>query len=137
MRYTLFEHQRDLIILIARVLLVILFIITGWAKLTHFSDTVAYMTAESAPLPMIAAAIAVLMEFFAGIALLVGFFTRPVAFLLALFTLGTALIGHHYWTMVEPDRAMNMINFYKNLSIMGGLLLLSVTGPGKYSIDRR
>jgi len=51
--------------------------------------------------------------------------------------LGTALIAHHYWSMTEAARASNMIQFYKNVSIIAGLLLLSVTGAGKYSIDRK
>jgi putative oxidoreductase len=136
-RYTLFENQKDGLILIARVLLVVLFVIFGWSKLTGFSGTVAYMASLAMPLPTVAAAITVVAEFFFGIAIAIGFYTRPVALLLAVYTLVTALIGHHYWTMVDTARAENMINFYKNVSIMGGLLLLSVTGAGKYSIDRR
>jgi len=57
--------------------------------------------------------------------------------LLALYTLGTALIGHHFWTMTGMEQYANMINFYKNISIIGGLLLLCATGPGKYSFDRK
>jgi len=138
MRYTLFENQRDELILIARLLLMILFVIFGWSKLTSFSGTVEFMVAEGAPLPTISAIIAIVMEFFVGLALVIGFFTRPLAFLFAVYALGTALIGHHYWTISDPGaRAENMINFYKNVSIMGGLLLLCVTGPGKYSVDRK
>ena len=69
MRYSLFDGQRDIILLIARVLLMILFILSGWAKLTGFEGTVGYMTSLGAPAPMVAAAVAVLMEFFVGIAL--------------------------------------------------------------------
>jgi putative oxidoreductase len=137
MRYTLFEQRKDELILIARVLLMILFVIFGWSKLTGFSGTVGYMVAEGAPVPTLSAIIAVVMEFFAGIAIVVGFYTRPLALLLALYTLGTALIGHHFWTMTGDARMANMINFYKNVSIMGGLLLLCVTGAGKYSVDRK
>ena len=86
---------------------------------------------------MVAAAIAVAMEFVVGIALVLGVYTRPFAFLMALYTLATAFIGHHYWTMADAARADNMIHFYKNVSIVGGLLLLCVTGAGKYSIDKR
>jgi len=60
-----------------------------------------------------------------------------LALLLALYTPGTASIGHHFWTMTGMEQYANMINFYKNISIIGGLLLLSATGPGKYSIDRK
>lgn len=137
MRYSLFDKQRNEIILLARVLLMILFLISGWGKLTGFSGTVAYMASLGAPAPMLAAAIAVVMEFFVAIALIVGFYTRPLAFLFALFALGTALIGHQFWNMADPERAANVTNFLKNLSIMGGLLLLGITGPGKYSVDGR
>ena len=137
MRYTLFEQRKDELILVARVLLMILFVIFGWSKLTGFSGTVGYMATEGAPLPTLSAIIAVVMEFFVGIAIVIGFYTRPLALLLALYTLGTALIGHHFWTMTGDAHMANMINFYKNISIMGGLLLLCVTGAGKYSVDRK
>jgi putative oxidoreductase len=52
------------------------------------------------------------------------------------YTLGTAFIGHRYWTMTGADRVDSMDSFYKNLSVMGGFLLLYITGAGKYSIDR-
>jgi uncharacterized membrane protein YphA (DoxX/SURF4 family) len=45
------------------------------------------------------------------------------------------LIGHRYWTKTEADRVDSMDGFYKNLSIMGGFLLLHITGAGRYSID--
>jgi len=137
MRYTLLDNRKDEITLLARLLLMALFISFGWSKLTHFTGTVSYMAATGAPAPEISAAIAVVMEFFVGLALVLGFYTRPLALLMALYTLGTALIGHHFWTMSGAEQYANMINFYKNLSIMGGLFLLSLTGPGKYSIDRK
>ncbi|NIE76213.1 DoxX family protein [Pantoea sp. Tr-811] len=137
MRYSLLDGQRDFILLIARVLLMILFLISGWAKLTGFEGTVGYMTSLGAPAPMLAAAVAVVMEFFVAIALILGFYTRPLALLFALFVLGTALLGHPFWNMVEPERAANMTQFLKNMSILGGLLVLAVSGPGRYSIDGR
>ncbi len=137
MRYSLFDGQRDLIILVARILLMILFVVSGWAKLTGFEGTVGYMSSLGAPTPTLAAAVAVLMEFFVAIVLILGFYTRPLAFLFALFVLGTALIGHPFWNMVDPERSANMTQFLKNLSIIGGLLLLAVSGPGRFSLDGR
>ncbi|MBD8898266.1 DoxX family protein [Rhodanobacter sp. DHG33] len=137
MRYALFENQRDALLLVARLLLMLLFVLFGFSKLTDYTGTSAYMAAEGLPLPMLAAAVVIAMEFFVGLAIVLGFWTRPLALLLALYTLGTALVAHHYWTMGGADRMANMINFYKNLSIIGGLLLLCLTGPGRYSIDRR
>jgi putative oxidoreductase len=130
------ERNKDALILVARVLLMVLFVLFGWAKLTNFGGTVGYMGSLGAPMPGVSAAIAVAMEFFIAIALILGVFTRPLALVFVLYTFGTALIGHHYWTLDGADRMMNMINFYKNISIMGGLLLLAVTGPGKFAIQR-
>ncbi|UVL58474.1 DoxX family protein [Pseudomonas sp. B21-035] len=137
MRYTLFDNQRDVIILLARTLLMILFVMSGWSKLTGFEGTVGYLASLGAPAPTVAAAVAVIMEFFVAIILILGFYTRPLAFLFALFVIGTALIGHPFWTMVEPAKAANTVQFFKNMSIVGGLLLLSVTGAGRFSLDGR
>jgi putative oxidoreductase len=137
MRYTLLENQKDVVVLVARILLMVLFVMFGWSKLAGFAGTVAYMTSTGAPAPELSAVIAVVMELVVGVALLVGFFTRPLALLLAVYTLGTAIIGHHYWNMTGAVQYDNMIHFYKNIAIIGGLLLLCVSGPGKYSFDRR
>jgi putative oxidoreductase len=130
------EQKRDLLILIARIFLMIVFLLSGWPKLMNFSATVHYMSSLGTPLPTLAAAIAVAIEVFGGIALVLGVWTRPIALIYVFYTFGTALIGHHYWTFEGAERLANFINFYKNISIMGGLLLLAVTGPGKYSVDR-
>jgi putative oxidoreductase len=125
----------DELILSARFLLVLLFLIFGWQKITDYAGTVAYMAQTGAPAPGISAIIAIIMELFVSAAIVLGIFTRPLALLLMAYTLGTGIIGHHYWTMTGMEQYENMINFYKNVSIMGGLLLLYVSGPGKYSID--
>ena len=138
MRYTtLFENRKDELLLVARILLMTLFVIFGWGKLMDFSGTAKYMEMVGLPLPTFSAFVALVMEFFVGIAILIGFYTRPLALLLALYTIITALIGHRYWLFADATRFDAMINFYKNFSIAGGLLLLCITGPGKYSVDRR
>jgi putative oxidoreductase len=131
------ERIRDEGLLIARILLAVLYLVFGWGKLTDYSGTVVYMTQTGAPLPPIAALIAMVIEFFGGIALVLGVWTRPVALLIAFFNIIAALIGHRYWMMTGYEHFMNMINFYKNISLTGGFFLLYVTGAGKYSIDAR
>ena len=126
-----------MVILIARILLAVLFLVFGWSKLIDYSGTAASMAQAGLPLPSVAALVAIVVEFFGAIALILGVWTRPVALIVAIYTLAAALIAHHYWTMTGGARMANMINFYKNLSIMGGFLLLYVTGAGKYSIDAR
>lgn len=137
MRYTLLDNYRDWLLLVARVALTILFVKFGWQKVVNFSATEAYMSSTGLPAASLATIIAVVMEFGVGIALVLGFYARPLALVLALYTLVTAWIGHPYWHMTGAMQYESMINFYKNISIAGGLLLLCLTGAGRYSLDRR
>jgi putative oxidoreductase len=123
------------LILAARLLLATLFLIFGWRKLRDYTGTVRQIVQLRAPVPVVAAALAIFMELPVAFAVAVGAFARASTLLLFLYTLGTALIGHRYWTLTGAERVDGMDGFYKNLSIMGGLLLLYVTGAGKYSID--
>lgn len=137
LRYFDFGSSSSFLLLIARIAIVVLFIIFGYPKLTGFSGTVQYMTSLGAPMPMLAAIVAVVMEVPAAILIVLGFFTRPLAVIFVFYTLGTAVIGHHYWDMTGDAVLPNMINFYKNVSIAGGFILLAITGPGAISLDRR
>ena len=125
----------DELILAARLLLAMLFLIFGWRKLTDYSGTVAQMVNEGFRIPVLATVTSIVMELPVAFAIAIGAFTRPAAALMALYTLGTALIGHHYWTAKDADYVDSMEGFYKDLSVMGGFLLLFITGAGKYSID--
>jgi len=137
MRYTLFLKYKDGLLLCARILLVILFLKFGLGKLTSFASTADYMASTDLPAPSLMTIIAVAVELGAGIAIAVGFYTRPLALLLAFYTLLAAVIGHPYWNMPATMQYDGMINFYKNFSIAGGMLLLIVAGPGRYSLDKR
>jgi putative oxidoreductase len=125
----------DGLTLAARLLLATLFLIFGWRKLRDYSGTVSQMVQLGAPMPVLAAAVATFMELPVAFAVAIGAFARPSALLMFFYTLGTALIGHRYWTIAGADRIDSMDGFYKNLSIMGGFLLLYINGAGKYSID--
>ncbi len=129
------SDTNDELILAARLLLATLFLIFGWRKLRDYSGTVNQLVQLGVPMPVLGAAVATFMELPVAFAVLVGAFTRPSALLMFLYTLGTALVGHRYWTLTGADQVASMDGFYKNLSIMGGFLLLYVTGAGKYSID--
>ncbi|MCB8879043.1 DoxX family protein [Acidisoma cellulosilytica] len=115
-------------------MLVLLFLIFGWSKMTNFAGTVSYMAQTGMPLPFLGAVVAIIIEFFVSIAVLLGIFTQPLAVLMALYTLATGFIGHKYWLMTGVARYENEINFFKNVSIAGGFLLLYVTGPGRYAL---
>jgi putative oxidoreductase len=126
----------DELTLAARLLLATLFLIFGWRKLRDYSGTVDQMVQLGVPLPVLAAAVATFMELPVAFAVAVGAFTRPSALLMFFYTLGTALIGHRYWTMAAgAERVDSMDSFFKNFAIMGGFLLLYINGGGNYSID--
>jgi putative oxidoreductase len=125
----------DEVVLAARLFLATLFLIFGWRKLRDYSGTVSQMVRDRVPMPVLATGVAIFMELPVAFAVAVGAFTRPSAVLLVLYTLGTSLIEHRYWTITGADQLASMEGFYKNLSIMGGFLLLYVTGAGRYSID--
>jgi putative oxidoreductase len=131
------KSRNDAALLLSRVLLVLLYIIFGLQKLVGFSGTVAYMASTGLPAPAIAAVLSIAIELGFGIAIALGRWTRPLALWMALYALATAFIGHRYWMLRGPEQFESMIDFYKNVSISGGSLLLAVTGPGKYSFDSR
>lgn len=128
-------HINDEVILAARVFLAALFLIFGWRKLRDYSGTVSQIMQDGVPMPILAAAVAIFVELPVAFAVAVGAFTRASAILLALYTVGTSLAEHRYWTTAGAHQLASMEAFYKNLGITGGFLLLWVTGAGKYSID--
>jgi len=118
---------------LGRLLMSSLFIWAGYHKLLNPGGTAqAFAERYHVPLPDVAVWIAVIIELIGGLMILVGFQTRWVALVLAIFCLGTGLGAH-----LPIGDVGNMINFYKNISIIGGLLLLYVTGAGRYSVDAR
>lgn len=132
----LIERHRDLLILLARILLTALFVVSGFGKLADYTGTVSYMNYVGAPMPALAAGVAIAVEVLVGLALLLGFRVRPLALVLMLYVAGATLVGHPFWSMQAAERALNEIHFLKNLSIMGGLLLLAIVGPGRYSVGK-
>ncbi|MER9326999.1 DoxX family protein [Mesorhizobium sp. M0488] len=119
-------------ILLGRILLSVIFLLSGFGKLTAIAGTAGYFGSLGLPLPTVTAIVVGLIELLGGLAILVGFQTRIVSWVLAIFTVATALVAHTGWA----DQ-MQMINFLKNLGITGGFLVLASTGAGKFSIDAK
>ncbi|QKV53135.1 DoxX family protein [Comamonas antarctica] len=128
---------QNLLALLGRILLALLFIPAGVGKLTGFAGTVGYAASAGMPLPQIAVAIALLVELFGGLALLLGWQTRWAAFALALFTLVASFFFHKFWGLPADQATMQQMLFYKNLAAAGGLLAFAAFGPGGYSLDAR
>jgi putative oxidoreductase len=129
--------MQDTIALVGRALIAFLFIPAGVGKLLGFAGAVGYIASKGLPLPEVAAVIAIVIELGLGIALLIGFKTRIVAVVLAVFTIATAIIFHNYWAAPDAMKMMQQINFNKNMAIAGGLLALAAFGPGRLSVDKR
>ncbi|WP_214474851.1 DoxX family protein [Mesorhizobium sp. dw_380] len=119
-------------ILLGRILLAVIFLLSGFGKLTAISGTAGYFGGFGLPLPTVTAVVVGLIELLGGLAVLVGFQTRIAAVVLAIFTVATGLVAHTGWA----DQ-MQMIQFLKNLAITGGFLLLASSGAGAYSIDAK
>jgi len=131
--------RSDVVLLLGRVLMAAIFLNSGFHKLAGLDGFAGYLAGHGVavgayPIPILAACI----EFFGSLCVLIGLGTRYAAVLLALFTVVAALIGHRFWEISDPGMYMNQMNhFMKNVTIVGGFLLLYAVGPGRLSIDRR
>lgn len=118
--------------IVARLLMSQIFIISGFGKLTGYAGTQAYFGSIGLPLPALLTPLVILIELGGGLALLFGFKARWAAGLLALFSIGSALIAHTHFA----DQ-MQAINFMKNMAMAGGFLLFVQHGAGQPGIDQR
>ena len=123
--------------LAARLLLALLFLPAGIAKLTGFEGTVGYISSAGLPLPEVGAALALTVEIVGGLALIAGFGTRVAALVLAVFTLAASYFFHNYWTLPVDQQFVQQLLFFKNIAVTGGLLALVAFGAGGWSVDAR
>jgi len=123
--------------LVGRILLALIFITSGFSKISGFDGTVGYIASKGVPLAAVAAVIAIVIELGGGLAVAFGFMTRWAALALAVFSLAAGVLFHAYWA-VPADQVMNVqIHFWKNVSIAGGFLVLAAFGAGAISIDAK
>jgi putative oxidoreductase len=123
--------------LIGRILLAIVFVPAGFGKIAGFAGTVGYATAMGLPLPQVGVAIALVIELFGGLALLIGFRTQIAAIALAVFTLVASFYFHAFWSVPAEQQMVQQLMFFKNIAITGGLLAFAAFGAGAFSLDAR
>ncbi len=123
--------------LIGRILLMLLFLDSGYSKIGGFAGTVGYIGSKGLPMPEILAGAALVVELVAAALIIIGWKTRWAAAALVVFTLIATFFFHNYWAMPAAQQMMQKLMFLKNLAITGGLLLLIAFGPGRWSVDRR
>ena len=125
----------DITTLAGRILIAVIFLISGFFKVGAYAQMVGYATAVHLPAPGVAIAAAAAVELACGLAILAGFKTRFAAWMLFLYLLPVSYFFHNFWAVQGQEQQMQMVNFLKNMAIMGGLLVLSVNGAGAYSVD--
>jgi putative oxidoreductase len=126
----------DVVVLIGRILIGWLFLSSSWGKLMNIEGFAGYLKNLQAPSPEIFSWIGAIVEFLIGVTLILGVGTRYAALVCVLFLLVATALAHRYWEYPAAQMTAQKTNFVKNLAILGGALLLFVTGPGRLSIDR-
>jgi putative oxidoreductase len=128
-------RSQDFLLLSGRVLLGWIFVQSGWRKLMDVPAFVATMPRRG--LPEFLGYVAPPVEFVGGLMILFGVATRYAALLILLFTIIATFSSHRYWDFADAtQRQQQHTQFWKNVSMMGGQVLLFLTGAGRYSIDR-
>jgi putative oxidoreductase len=122
--------QQNLADLLGRVLIAAIFLIAGLGKVTGYAATQGYMASMGVPGTLLPLVIA--LEVGGALAIIAGWQTRLVAFLLAGFSIVSALIFHS-----APGDQTQFILFMKNLAMAGGFLFLVAHGAGDWSLDAR
>lgn len=128
-------RAQDFLLLAGRVLIGWIFITSGWRKLMDIPTFVATMPRRD--LPIFLGYVAPPAEFIGGLCIVFGLATRYAALLMILFMVIATFSSHRYWTFTDPAQYQSQnSNFWKNVSMTGGILLLFITGAGRYSLDR-
>lgn len=130
-------HLQQSSALAGRILLALIFIVSGWGKIAGFAGTAGYIASKGMPLPEVMAAGAIAVELLGGIALLVGFKARWAAAAIFLFLIPTTLIFHNPTGLTGQEAQGQMTQLLKNFAIMGGMLMVFAFGAGRYSIDKQ
>ena len=123
--------------LAGRILLALMFIPAGFGKLTNIGGTAGYIASGGLPFPSVLAVLVGALELFGGLALVVGFKVRWVGLAMALFTLAASMLFHPFWSVPEAQQMVTKLLFMKNISVVGGMLLISALGAGALSLDER
>ena len=125
-------------LLVGRILLALVFLIAGIRKLMAPAASAGYLAKLGFPAPEVMVWVAIAFELGGAILLIVGWKTRWAAYALALFTLVASFAAHRFWEISDAGQYANQMNhFLKNVAIIGGMLILAVSGPGPQSVDGR
>ncbi|MCL6432607.1 MAG: DoxX family protein [Leptolyngbyaceae cyanobacterium HOT.MB2.61] len=120
------------ILLIARICLAAIFLKSGFDKIVGYEETLKFMESAGLPFPGLLLPPTILIEWLGGLSVLLGYKTQWGAIALIIFLIPVTLIFHTNFA-----EQIQQIQFFKNLAIIGGLLMLIGTEPGALSLDAR
>ena len=127
--------SESIVPLAGRLMMSAIFIFSGLGKFAGHAAMAGFAASKGLPAADLAIWLAAAVEILGGLSILLGFQARIGAWLLFLFLIPTSLVFHNFWALQGMERMDNQAHFFKNLAIMGGLLLLATFGAGAYSID--
>ena len=133
----MFTSLQNPLALVGRLLLALLFLPAGISKIGGFAGTVGYIASKGLPMPSVAAVIAIIVEVVGAVALIAGFGTRWAALALAGFTFIATFLSHNFWALPAGQVMMQQLMFFKNIAVVGGLLVLAAHGAGAWSVDAK
>ena len=120
--------------LVGRILLALIFIISGFGKISGYAGTAGYMVSKGLPLVAVLLPLTILVELGGGLLIALGWKTRWAAAVVFLFLIPVTLVFHNPTGLAAAEAQQQMINLLKNVSIMGGMLGLFAFGPGSFSL---
>lgn len=126
--------DHPIIPLAGRLMVTYIFATSGIGKVFSWSDNVKYVSTRHLPMIPVLLAIAMVIELGGSICLITGYQARIAAFVMFLYTTAVTTIFHNYWAATGMLAGMQETHFRKNLAIMGGLLVLGYSGPGKWAL---
>jgi len=130
-------RRAGVLILIGRILLAWVFVGSAYGALFNFSGSVGYFRSLNLPAPELFTIVNLAVEALISVGLILGVGTRYCAVLTFVFVLAATIVAHRYWEYPAGAQQMGQYNnFLKNISIMGGAMLIFVTGAGRFSFDR-
>ena len=125
------------LVVVGRVLLALMFILSGFSKLADLGGTAGYIASGGLPFASVLAVVVGLLELVGGLAIAIGFQARWAALALGLFTIAASLLFHKFWAVPAEQAFMQQLMFMKNLSVAGGLFIVAALGAGAASLDAR
>lgn len=123
--------------LVGRILMAVIFLLSGIGKIGNFAGTAGYMASKGVPMTELLLVITIIIEVGSAVMLVLGWKARLAAAVLFLWMIPVTLTFHNFWAAPADQQMVQQIMFLKNLAMMGGILFIMAFGSGPYSLERK